>query len=233
MASQPQAIHNETPRCLILKGRNSRILTLAPLERTAPLRSDKLESFDFATLQDRNFVRMVPVDQSPTSEKIIPVVIGAGFLYAFLGGWINENEPSWKVWYWGLAALVLVVVSVFLYFSYKNSRKRVLRWLTQAAALIVILTVAFFLPAAVIYWFGGGVELQQESYRLASPLLLLGRSLQWLLISVASVLPGLLYFLFDRQSLATMRDRFEQAIFRLDPNVATLTDVRAKYGRQM
>src|SRR5262249_7725375 len=57
--------------------------------------------------------------------------------------------------------------------------------------------------------------------------------LQLIFIAIAALLPSLLYFLFDRQFLGAMRDRFEQAIFRLDPNVKTLTDIRAKYGRQI
>jgi hypothetical protein len=39
--------------------------------------------------------------------------------------------------------------------------------------------------------------------------------------------------LFDRQQLGTLRQRFEQQIFRLDPNIESLVDVRAKYGRQI
>lgn len=52
-------------------------------------------------------------------------------------------------------------------------------------------------------------------------------------IVAATMLPGLLFFLFDRQRLSTLRDRFERQIFRLDPNVATLADVEARYGSQM
>jgi len=52
-------------------------------------------------------------------------------------------------------------------------------------------------------------------------------------VAVATMLPGLLFFLFDRQRLSTLRDRFEWQIFRLDPNVRTLADVQSKYGSQM
>ena len=49
-------------------------------------------------------------------------------------------------------------------------------------------------------------------------------------MSAASLLPALLYFLFDRQQLRTLREQFERHMFRLDPAVDTLSDVRAKYG---
>ncbi|MCX5041914.1 hypothetical protein OG921_01735 [Aldersonia sp. NBC_00410] len=52
-------------------------------------------------------------------------------------------------------------------------------------------------------------------------------------VAIATMLPGLLFFLFDRQRLSTLRDRFERQIFRLDPNVETLADVEARYGSQM
>lgn len=58
-------------------------------------------------------------------------------------------------------------------------------------------------------------------------------SLAIIFVAVATMVPGLLFFMFDRQRLSTLRDHFEQQIFRLDPNVLTLADVQAKYGHQM
>ncbi|WP_157108797.1 hypothetical protein [Aldersonia kunmingensis] len=52
-------------------------------------------------------------------------------------------------------------------------------------------------------------------------------------VAVATMLPALLFFLFDRQRLSTLRDRFQHDIFRLDPNMHTLADVRSRYGHQM
>jgi hypothetical protein len=49
-------------------------------------------------------------------------------------------------------------------------------------------------------------------------------------IAVASLLPGLLYFLFDREHLGTLRSRFVHQIFRLDKTLATIADIEAKYG---
>jgi hypothetical protein len=80
-------------------------------------------------------------------------------------------------------------------------------------------------PAIVIYFFSGC------NWNHPSPLLL-GRMLQCLFIAIAALLPAMLYFLYDHQCLSTLRSRFEHSIFRLDPNLSTLTDVRAKYGRQ-
>jgi hypothetical protein len=53
------------------------------------------------------------------------------------------------------------------------------------------------------------------------------------LIAVASMLPALLYYQFDRDRLSTLRERFEHQIFRLDRNMRTSGDIEAKYGKQI
>ena len=57
--------------------------------------------------------------------------------------------------------------------------------------------------------------------------------MQLVLISVASLLPALMYYQFDRDRLSTLREKFEQQIFRLDPTMKTAFDIDAKYGRQI
>jgi hypothetical protein len=91
--------------------------------------------------------------------------------------------------------------------------------------LVVILSVA--LPAAVAWRFG------PEGFWLDTSLGAVARFIQLAFMSLACMVPGLLFFLFDRQRLSTLRDRFEQQIFRLDPNVATLADVYARFGSQI
>jgi len=59
------------------------------------------------------------------------------------------------------------------------------------------------------------------------------RSLQLLLLIVVCLLPALMYFQFDRERLSTMLDRWLHAIFRLDSNLRTISDVDAKYGRRV
>ena len=228
------SIRNETPRRLILRGRDGATMTLAPLERTCPLLLSKVEKFDFEHLQGQNFVRVLVTERMDAWERVAPLLPFVGVGYYFGGAWINKHLPSWKMWYWGFGAVLLSLVILAIYWAYKNSRKRLMRGLTQASACVLMLTIGIGAPATAIYFFGSGRDLlNNQAFAQASPLLLLGRLLQLSMISVASLLPGLLYFLFDRQSLATMRGLFERAVFRLDPSLQTLTDVRAKYGRQM
>lgn len=244
-AQPPASIHNETPRHLVLRGKDNNVLTLAPLERTEPLVPSTLGAFNFQPLQQKNILRVLPLDLTSRVENLIGILIGLGFVLAFAKGALDTalGEPSaggaqspqtlWgklEPWYWPVAGVLLAIVMVVIYLTNKRSGKALVRGFMQALILLLILAVGSLLPGLAIYWFGGGHELLQQR---PIPLLVLGRVLQLLLIAVASLIPGLLYFLFDRQCLATLRVRFQQAIFRLDPTVTTLTDVRAKYGGQM
>jgi hypothetical protein len=47
------------------------------------------------------------------------------------------------------------------------------------------------------------------------------------------LLPALMYFQFDRDKLGPLRARWLRQVFRLDSQVQTVSDVRAKYGTQL
>ncbi len=79
-------------------------------------------------------------------------------------------------------------------------------------------------------YFAGDVNTAVEA---GHDLTLIGRTLQAVLIAIASLLPALLYFLFDRMKVETLRGNFVRDIFRFDPCVGTVSDVRARYGSLM
>ena len=90
-------------------------------------------------------------------------------------------------------------------------------------AFVVVASIG--IPAAAVWYYDENV--------LSHDLSAAARVILMAFLAVATMLPGLLFFFFDRQRLSTLRDRFEQHIFRLDPNVTTLSDVDARYGRQI
>ena len=63
--------------------------------------------------------------------------------------------------------------------------------------------------------------------------LLVGHVAQWILVSVAALVPAAMYFQFDRQRLAAVQRRWVHEVFRLDPTVRTVRDIEAKYGSQI
>jgi hypothetical protein len=62
---------------------------------------------------------------------------------------------------------------------------------------------------------------------------MIGRVMQIFFVAIASLLPALLYFLFDREHLDTLRQRFTRQIMRFDSTLRSRREVVAKYGNQM
>ncbi len=89
-------------------------------------------------------------------------------------------------------------------------------------------SVSIGVPALVVWRYG------LDDLGTGNPLTELARMLRVVFIALACMVPGLSFFLFDRQRLSTpLRARFEQQVFRLDRRVTTLADVEARYGNQL
>jgi hypothetical protein len=58
----------------------------------------------------------------------------------------------------------------------------------------------------------------------------LGRGLQLLFIGIFASLPALLFYLFDRYRLSTVRDSFYRSVLSLDPSLVTYDDARSAFG---
>ena len=87
--------------------------------------------------------------------------------------------------------------------------------------LLVVLAIGIAAPVSAVY-FGGDVNTAVDVLRKQGGdelvyLTLIGRTLQAVLIAIASLLPALLYFLFDRMKVETLRGSFVRDIFRFDP----------------
>jgi hypothetical protein len=57
--------------------------------------------------------------------------------------------------------------------------------------------------------------------------------LQWYFMGLASVLPAIMYFLFYRQKVRSLRESFLRNIVRLNPNIYTISDAEAQYGARV
>lgn len=223
-SSKPVIIHNETPNRLILKGNDGNVLTLAPLVITQPPEDTDLKQFNLRPLEQKNFLRCTPAESGGMGEAVLGVLVGVAVWYAILGGIFSLVKVKWGEQYWKIGLMVLGAGAILgLLYALWQPLKKIIQIVNQILTVIFMLGIGIGLPAATIKFFG----------EKSDDLPFLGRILQWVFILAASVLPGLLYFLFDRQCLSTMRRRFEQSIFRLDPTISTLTDVRAKYGQQL
>jgi hypothetical protein len=111
----------------------------------------------------------------------------------------------------------------------------------QVALLCIAGVIGLVLPAVVMFYgtevhrivsLGGGHWVKVVNSADTSTVLT-GRALQLMIIAVGALLPALMYFQFDRDKLAALRARWLRQVFRLDGQVHTVSDVRAKYGMQV
>jgi hypothetical protein len=219
---------------LHLQGADEKELVLAPLEKNRSITEEELAPFDYQRLVSKNLISVSDVNKENIEEKLATLlpVVGTFLFFGFsLGhGFTKSHGSTANKVFWMVAIAFVLVVLVVSVLAWWMGKSVLLRLLAQSFSLVLILVVGIGLPAATIYYFGGGREVFAGG---PLSLTILGRAIQLVFIVTASLLPALLFFLFDRQQLGTLRDRFEHQIFRLDPNVETLVDVQARYGRQV
>jgi hypothetical protein len=228
-------VRNLTPRRLTIKGTSGRVLELPPLHSVGPFsQTDLVSYFKLEAGSPLLAHNLVALDTAPVAKQfdwMWPAAFGGGMAFFVGGRIISQERPDWLPYYVVAGLLVIAFGLLAAYAFASRGREVIVRISGQVFSLVVILAIGVGMPAAAIYFFGGGASMLAGGH--ATDLALLGRGLQLMFVATASLLPALLYFLFDRQQLRTLRRRFEQQIFRLDPTVKNLTEVRAKYGRQM
>jgi hypothetical protein len=226
--SDVRIVSNQTHKRLIVTARDGGSLVFAPLERRA-LSLAQLARFDLSELVNRNWAAIdEPVAER---ERTRLAVLGVYSVAAYvIVGWLVD----WGYSYWIAGAAVLLLAGLV---GWRASESGALgRWLAQLGSLVFVVVVGLALPGTALY-FGAnlpdaistavnGTGAEQE----AAIVTVLGRVLQVVFIATVTLLPGLLYFLFDRARLETLRDRFTRQIFRLDRTLQTRADINAKYG---
>jgi hypothetical protein len=233
------SIINETASRLTLTNIDGDQIVLASLQEKA-VSADS--GFDFDDLARKGIVRMRTEVPSSVGENISVALFGGGFWLAILAFILAKTKPkfgippaTWPYAVWVAGLLILMLVVAVLIIRGTGSFSLVARWTKNAVALTVVLAIGLGMPAATIYFFGGGREFLgiAQPVSPAPPLALFGRLMQLALIATASLLPVLLFFLFDRYQLSTLRKRLYASLFRLDRSVTTISEIDAKYGSQI
>lgn len=216
-------IRNGTPDRLRITDRQGDVFVFSPLEeRTLPADTEPL----FRRVLDREILAKTkppPKQEIDWLGGLAGTLTVIGFLVAIN---VADGNPRHRTLVWvsvaSIWAVILGVAFVIAFFGGPEVARRI----GQFATLSLVILVSIGVPS-VVAWRFSAEDLSGAS--MAD----LGRMLQVGFVSLACLVPGVLFFLFDRQRLSTLRDRFEQQIFRLDPNVTTLSDVYARYGRQI
>ena len=181
--------------------------------------------------------------------EVTPKTLPEPIDYSLLGLWVIIVPAmfalgNWEPWGWIVGAILFLIplVAVFTIAAKRRERLRgslgeLPAWGLQALTFLIVLTFCLLVPAVTLYY-GADVksvvsDITDGNATSADYLTLVCRTMQLVLISVASLLPALMYYQFDRDRLSTLREKFEQQIFRLDPTMKTAFDIDAKYGRQI
>lgn len=228
-------IRNDTPKTLDLVGADGGYLTLAPFETRRTEDGDD-QGFDFAAAKRSGIISTWTETPSDVVEKTIGLAFGIGIVISIVCATITSpddaNDTSWPVRNRGLTWLIaagLYASLVGVIAMIQSGTPRALgRFAAQTVSLVGILAIGVGLPAATIYWFGNGGELLPGTSREA-----FARIVQLAFIATASLLPNLLFFLFDRYRLETIRTQLYRDLFRLDRRLQSRADVNARYGAQI
>jgi hypothetical protein len=232
---------------------NVRNLTAKQIELTGPGQPTRaLPAFGSVTLETEPTITFdnvgtltacnrLEVTQNITSRQTaLLVVLGLAFWVVplFVVAALIWGDRTW--WLIGIAVLATAVVLALMGRERWDVVGEALRGAPRRAlnlfSLLLVVLFALVLPGVTIYL---GADLYDVFERArAGPLTdggtddltLLGRGMQLLFIAAASMLPGLLYFQFDRERLGTIWEKFTRHIFRLDPSVTTEPALIAKYG---
>ncbi|HTG93065.1 MAG TPA: hypothetical protein VL866_10790 [Pyrinomonadaceae bacterium] len=230
-----RTIRNNTPRQLEIIGASDQKIVLAPLEQRQ-FKDEDLIGFDLSAASREGTLTHFAAPPSDLMEILLGLVMMLGFMLAIAGAIAaSQDTPAlfqsrftYQLAVWISAAVILVVIVAAVAIYKTGSFRLLARGLGQTVSLIMILAIGLGLPAATVFFFGDGRSL------LASPsTILFARILQVCFIGIASLMPVLLFFLFDRYQLSTLRNRLYRDLFRLDWGLQIRSQIDAKYGSQI
>ncbi len=228
---------NEHDAPLVLRRPDGAEFRLAPLERQqASLQKCQAWTRELEAAEQRHHVTLErPTDGGFWAQLISAVVVvglAVGLSYRFLE---RSGNP---LWFAAVVAVVLALVMAGL--AVWRGAGRLARLGQFMLVLVFAFVVAIAGPAAAV-WFGTGVrEVALSAYVdgtyqhpfVANELMLL-RTMEVIFIAIASILPALLYFVYDRQRLSTQRRQFQRYMMRFDPSLTRLWMLQAKYREAM
>jgi hypothetical protein len=223
-------VQNETPARLVITGKEGHEFILAPLE-CRRLRVDTCAHFQesLERLEDLRCISAWPDEPERPNKALAFVGIGFWLVVIWLIGGLFFSSLGY--WLGGLIAVGAIAL------GFGIAAKGDPALIPLIVSLLLVLTIGVIGSAGAVY-FGGDLDVVVDqvvdgTHDNQDLLTLIGRGLQWAFIAVAALLPALLFFLFDRVKLVTLRQRFEREMLRFDPSVWTLSDVRARYGPGM
>ncbi len=208
---------------------------IPPFGNRKVILSDFEKQFDYKGLEQRNLIAVNQDDFVKASENFGDIAVGLlvwVFIIAIIVGvLVQPLRDNQNYWLFVVAVPVIgLVTGLVIHFGWFQRIFFLFQWILHTFSFATILVVGILIPAVAIYLLGGGsglLDLQKPALSLQ----LLGRGLQWIFIAIAATLPALLYFLFDRLRVETLRENFFREVLLFDPNLQTTDDAQSLYGR--
>lgn len=242
-----KVVVNQTNKRLAFTGSGEGTLVIPPLARRK-LSASEAEAYPLAQAEDQNYIRVESVTPSGHARLGAVLVLGVWGVVAFVVYGLVAGSTSY--WVVGLPVLALAALVLWYFRSDSHSRAFLEHWrafldwgvgmptrLAELGVLVLALGAAVAAPALAVFYaadvrtaWGDYVAEKGADTALAH---LVGSALQLLLVITFAGVPALLYFAFDREKLQTLRSKFMSHIFRFDPSVETVADIKARYGGPM
>ncbi len=242
-----KAITNKTARRIAIAHKHTpEAELLLPPFGTRQLNSRMLSQFDYQEWVNQELIAIEDLPDATAvlntnrhaflkySASILIYLLGSLSVVLFLASLMFRPQGNEVIPWWVgvvLGAVTFVVVQVYrqLRPEASTSIDARLEQLWQTVSLVLVFLVGSVLPFFIIF-----VALS-DSANVTKPELFdyntswNVRFLQFIFISLASVLPALFFFLFNRQHLQTMSENFFREVMILDPNVLTIDEAETKY----
>ena len=232
-------IFNKTPRRIAIHSRKSNenkeqeYLVISPFS-TKVVSEDAIHDYEYQSWEREDLIDVNEV-VSTTEDKASALNLGVGcsvwlVLYLVVGLLIPLIRASIYTWliFAGLVVttIIIVISSSGGFKNFGGNMKRFGRGVLQVVNLILFLVVVFGLGIGLLYLFSGGKDwITTRQFTMEG----LGRVIQYLFLTIATLLPALMYFLFNRRQREKVQENFIREVLRLDPGIRTITEAESKY----
>ncbi|HEX9018460.1 MAG TPA: hypothetical protein VF806_04710, partial [Anaerolineaceae bacterium] len=229
-------VRNETPRRIGIKHFDTvEDLVLPPFGSRA-VSSDLLIGYDYLPWTWQSLVTVSPMVRTTRNRtaliwRFLMMLFFILFLMVSLPLAIIKRDPL----IWNVTAIIsLLFLLAFTILHYLiESRNELDSFFNQVEDFLHI-----FPGIALVLAIGIGLPVIAYNQQITAPAYLpnlgtlasLGRFMEMMFVSIASILPALLYYLFGRMQVAKQRDSFFREVLVLDPHVESFSEAESKYA---
>ncbi len=209
-------VENRTAWRIQIKVEDQKEHLLLPPFGKRILHNDYLKTCEYSPWEQRGFVRIEacqPPPDPPPVAYFVHILTWFSLILTLVVLPVLWEELAYKV--------VLAISLVTLLFA---ERQPIFRWVAEAFNLFAIVSIALLLCY-------GFYVLFTPDQQQPPPIAIQGAVGVIFFIVIASSLPALLYYLFERQKSETLHEFFLRDVIRLNPHVHTLDEAEFRYGK--